>query len=248
MDQHLVVVFDEFQRLIKCNGDPLGTIQSALMNTNSEVRLLFTGSIRAAFQLMLEDDNKPMFNQTEHLALPVIPFGQLFTFVQSRFASTGKPASEEAISFLLNLTSCHPKRTQQLGGKLWDSTVKASHIGIADVQRAFELLLQGEDGSLQDRFEMFVTDKSADEHALRLLVLLADQYGETSLTSDLLRQYGFPMRAAATRAYKNLEMRGLLNGEIGHRTITDPIFAEWIRRHRSPHLLDKPSSETKALT
>lgn len=242
-NDRLVIVFDEFQRLIKCNGDPLGTIQSALMHTNSDVSLLFTGSIRAALQLMLEDDNKPMFNQTEHMNLPVISFGQFFAFLAGRFTSSGKPATEEAMNHLLNITTCHPKRTQQLAGKVWDMVDGSQNIEADDVQRAYDLLLKKEDGAFHDRLEMFATGKPGDEHALRVLVLLADQYGETTLTSDLLRQYGITKRPEAVRAYKELEMRGILSGEAGSRKITDPLFAEWLRRSRSPNSLGVLSSQ-----
>ena len=44
LSQHLVVVFDEFQRLRHCPGDPLSIIRSALMSSGANhVSLLFTG-------------------------------------------------------------------------------------------------------------------------------------------------------------------------------------------------------------
>ncbi len=39
LSEHLVVVFDEFQRLRHCPGDPLAIIRSALMSTGREPRL-----------------------------------------------------------------------------------------------------------------------------------------------------------------------------------------------------------------
>jgi hypothetical protein len=49
---HLVVVFDEFQRLRHCPVDPLAIIRSALMSSGANhVSLLFTGSIRNAMAL-----------------------------------------------------------------------------------------------------------------------------------------------------------------------------------------------------
>jgi hypothetical protein len=56
LSPRLVVVFDEFQRLRHCPGDPLSIIRSALMSSGANhVSLLFTGSIRNALKMMLED-------------------------------------------------------------------------------------------------------------------------------------------------------------------------------------------------
>jgi len=49
LSPHLVVIFDEFQRLRHCPGEPLAIIRSALMGSGANhVSLLFTGSIRNA--------------------------------------------------------------------------------------------------------------------------------------------------------------------------------------------------------
>src|SRR6185312_10202455 len=60
VSERLVVIFDEFQRLRHCPGDPLAVIRSALMSSGSNhVSLLFTGSIRNALKMMLEDSQQP---------------------------------------------------------------------------------------------------------------------------------------------------------------------------------------------
>ena len=58
LSDHLVVIFDEFQRLRHCPGDPLAIIRSALMSSGANhVSLLFTGSIRNALKMMIEDSS-----------------------------------------------------------------------------------------------------------------------------------------------------------------------------------------------
>src|SRR2546423_1503899 len=69
----LVFVFDEFQRLRACPGDPLAVIRSALMSSGANhVSLLFTGSIRNALRLMLEESGAPLFGEAAEMQLPVI--------------------------------------------------------------------------------------------------------------------------------------------------------------------------------
>src|SRR2546423_1740078 len=73
LSEHLVVIFDEFQRLRHCPGDPLATIRSALMSSGANhVSLLFTGSIRNALKMMLEDSGQPIFGEAARMQLPAI--------------------------------------------------------------------------------------------------------------------------------------------------------------------------------
>ena len=73
LSEHLVVVFDEFQRLRHCPGDPLAVIRSALMSSGANhVSLLFTGSVRNALQMMLESSEQPIFGEAATMQLPAI--------------------------------------------------------------------------------------------------------------------------------------------------------------------------------
>jgi hypothetical protein len=73
VSSHLVVVFDEFQRLRHCPGDPLAIIRSALMSCGSNhVSLLFIGSIRNALQTMLEDSREPILGEAVQMQLPAV--------------------------------------------------------------------------------------------------------------------------------------------------------------------------------
>ena len=67
------MIFDEFQRLRHCPGDPLAIIRSALMSSGANhVSLLFTGSIRNALQMMLESSEQPIFGEAAEMQLPAI--------------------------------------------------------------------------------------------------------------------------------------------------------------------------------
>ena len=93
VSEHLVVVFDEFQRLRSCPGGPLAIIRSALMSSGANhVSLLLTGSIRNALQMMLEDSEQPLFGEAAHLQLPQIGRADFLEYLDYQFEATGKPA------------------------------------------------------------------------------------------------------------------------------------------------------------
>ena len=110
LSDHLVVVFDEFQRLRHCPGDPLSIIRSALMSSGANhVSLLFTGSIRNALQMMLESSDQPIFGEAAQLQLPEISRADFIEYLDFQFEATGKPADEGALNYLLNVTRVTPE-------------------------------------------------------------------------------------------------------------------------------------------
>jgi hypothetical protein len=115
LSRHLVVVFDEFQMLRHCPNRPLSIIRSALMSAGTNhVTLLMTGSIRNALRMMVENSEEPLFGEAYQAELPAIASEDFLEFLDFQFDATGRPAQEEALVHLLNLTRSHPKRTHQL--------------------------------------------------------------------------------------------------------------------------------------
>src|SRR5947209_12986473 len=104
LSDHLVVVFDEFQRLRHCTGDPLALIRSALMSSGANhVSLLFTGSIRNALQMMLESSDQPIFGEAKEMQLPAISRVDSTEYLDYQFTATDRPGDEEALNHLLNV-------------------------------------------------------------------------------------------------------------------------------------------------
>jgi hypothetical protein len=80
---------------------------------------MFTGSIRNAVQMMLEDSHEPIFGEATRMQLPTIDKVDFVEYLDFQFEATGKPAEEQALEHLLNLTRSHPRSTQQLAWEAW---------------------------------------------------------------------------------------------------------------------------------
>src|ERR1700712_276345 len=143
LSDHLVIVFDEFQRLRHCPGDPLAIIRSALMSSGANhVSLLFTGSIRNALKMMLEDSEQPIFGEAADMQLPVISHIDFLEYLDFQFAATGRVATEQALQYLLHATRAHPRSTQQLAWECWANTPAGAEVTLETVVRAHDRLVQ----------------------------------------------------------------------------------------------------------
>ena len=241
LSPHLVVVFDEFQRLRHCPGDPLAIIRSALMSTGANhVSLLFTGSIRNALKMMLENSEQPIFGEALDLQLPEISRVDFLEYLDFQFDATGKPAEEQALEYLLDAARSHPRSTQQLAWECWASTAAGQPVTLETVIGAHDRLVQTiERSEFASVLNVLMSGDEGEINEVRALQLLADRGGDTITSRRLAALYGFSSHSRVRPALVRLQGRGLVDERDGSWYIVDPLFNEWLRR-ASP-LADRPA-------
>lgn len=243
LSDHLVVVFDEFQRLRHCPGDPLAIIRSALMSSGSNhVSLLFTGSIRNALKMMLEDSHQPIFGEAAQMQLPAISRIDFLEYLDFQFDETGRPADDDALNYLLSATSAHPRSTQQLAWECWAGTAAGQRVTLETVIDAHDRLVQTiERSEFASVLNVLISGDEAEANEVRGLQLLADRGGNNVTSRPVAARYGFSSHSRVRPALVRLQGRGLVDQRDGSWYIVDPLFAEWLRR-ASP-LADRPALE-----
>jgi uncharacterized protein len=228
---HVVVCFDEFQRLNRCPGEPLAIVGSALVSTGAtSVSLLLTGSIREYLEMMLNNSREPLFNQAFKARLPAIGRAEFHEFLEFQFRETGRPIEERALDYLLALSAGHPKRTQQLAWATWRQGTRRA-LGVDDVQRALEVLMEDQQADFAVVEETLANGEEAEATERKALYLLAD-HPDSGLTSTALAtRYGLGAHTTAKAAMPRLARRGLVEQTGGVWRIIDPFLAEWLRRN-----------------
>lgn len=233
VSDHLVVVFDEFQRLSSCPGEPLSIIRSALMEPEAggRISLLLTGSLREKLELMLHTDTEPIWDQTHDVALPPIAAASFATYLEHSFAASGKPIDERAVEVLVELTEAHPKRTQHLAWQAWEATDDGERVDSDAVQAAFDQLLSTRShstdfGAIVDGL---LAGEDSDGNGAKALFLVASGASPGSRAAP--PRYGLSGPDTAKRALERLRARGVVEGSGSGWRIVDPLFAEWLRRN-----------------
>jgi hypothetical protein len=232
LSEHLVVVFDEFQRLRHCPGEPLSIIRSALMSSGANhVSLLFTGSIRNALQMMLESSEQPIFGEATEMQLPEISRPDFLEYLDFQFTATDKPADDEALNYLLSATQAHPRSTQQLAWECWVDTEPGRRVTLATAIRAHDRLVQTiERSEFAAVLNVLMSGDEGEVNEVRALQLLADRGGDNVTSRPAAVRYGFSSHSRVPRALERLQRRGLVDRLDGSWRIVDPLFGEWLRR------------------
>jgi hypothetical protein len=240
LSAHLVIIFDEFQRLRHCPGEPLAIIRSALMSSGANhVSLLFTGSIRNALQMMLESSDQPIFGEAADMQLPEISRSDFLEYLEFQFDSTGRPADEDALNYLLDASRAHPRSTQQLAWQCWNDTQLDRRVTLETVMRAHDRLVQAvERSEFASVLNVLMGGDEGEINEVRALQLVADRGGAQVTSRPVATRYGFSSHSRVPQALERLRRRGLVDRRDTGWYIVDPLFAEWLRR-ASP-LLDRP--------
>ncbi len=232
LSDHLVVIFDEFQRLRHCPGEPLAIIRSALMSSGANhISLLLTGSIRNALQMMLEDSTQPLFGEAVRMQLPTIDPVDFLEYLDYQFAATGKPADDQALEHLIAATRAHPRSTQQLAWRAWADTPDGHPVSLETVVSAHEQLVQSvERSEFAAILNVLMSGDEGEINEVRALQLLADRGGATVTSRPLAALYGFSSHSRVPSSLSRLQARGLVDRREGKWYIVDPLFDEWLRR------------------
>lgn len=232
LSDHLVVIFDEFQRLRHCAGDPLAIIRSALMSSGANhVSVLFTGSIRNALQMMLESSEQPIFGEAAEMQLPAISRPDFLEYLDFQFQATGKPAHEDALNYLLDATQVHPRSTQQMAWQCWSATADGEPVVLDTAIAAHDRLVRTiERSEFSAVLNVLMSGDEAEVNEVRALQLLADRGGETVTSRPIVTRYGFSSASRVRPTLERLRRRGLIDERDGVWYIVDPLFAEWLRR------------------
>lgn len=233
VSDRLVVVFDEFQRLSSCPGEPLSIIRSALMEPEAggRISLLLTGSLREKLELMLHTDTEPIWDQTHDVALPPIAAASFAAYLEHSFAASGKPIDERAVEVLVELTEAHPKRTQHLAWQTWEAADDGEHVDSDTVQAAFDQLLSTRSHSTDFGaiIDGLLAGEDSDGNGAKALFLVASGASPGSRAAP--PRYGLSGPDTAKRALERLRARGVVEGSGSEWRIVDPLFAEWLRRN-----------------
>lgn len=176
------------------------------------------------------------------MQLPIIDRVDFLEYLDFQFDATGKPADDQALEHLLNLTRAHPRSTQQLAWEVWANTAAKRPVTLEAVIRAHDQLVRTiERSEFASVLNVLVSGDDGEVNEVRALQLLADRGGATITSRPLATLYGFSSHSRVRPALVRLQGRGLVDERDGTWYIVDPLFDEWLRR--SSPLADRPAIE-----
>ena len=221
----LVIVFDEFQRILEYSNDSAErSVRSAIQN-QQEVSYVFLGSRKHLIQKMFVDRSRPLYRAGGHYPLGPIEAKDWLPFIRERFRKFDKEISDNVIRSICQRTGGHPFYTQHLCHAIWELCETGTKVTMETMDSATRLLLDRENYAYTALWESLAMNQR------RFLIGVAGEpEGVKVFAADFLQRYNLRSPGSAQRAVETLLDKDVIDRSNGSFVIIDRFFKIWINQ------------------
>lgn len=219
----LVVVFDEFQEILKLNGENIEATLRASIQHQRQAAYVFAGSKKHLLSSMVSSPERPFYKIGPVMRLGKIPQKDFFNFVKSRFLSTKIKIFDEAINNLIDRAENVPYYIQMFAHELWDHVITSKEIKPDDLEIVISRLVKQSSPNFHQEWSRLILAK---RHLLQAIALSG---GKNIFSGDYLKKNKLGLPSAVRRTLLSLVDEGHLDREENEYFFNDLLFREWIR-------------------
>jgi hypothetical protein len=217
LGHRVVVSFDEVRDVFAI-PEIVGAMGSARASAADQLSYAFGGPDLSAVEQSLWSE--PTATVTVGIVDPLLFAGE----ITRRFEDTGRDAGEAA-RVIATAGAGHPQRTSLLAAQLWELTADRERATVATASAAIERSL----ARCTPEFDVRWNALHSNER--RVAVAIANEIAPQGTRAQ--RATGLTSFGAAQRALQGIKSSGVAQTRDERTTLTDPLFAEWLRRRYS---------------
>ena len=124
-NKHIVVVFDEFQEVIRIAGEDTLKVMRSYFQRQEGVAYLFLGSKEGMMNTIFGDKRQAFYRFATILPIPSIPTEAWKTYLSGKFLEQKISVNDRAISEILNFSGGHPQDTMLLCSEVYYALLEA---------------------------------------------------------------------------------------------------------------------------
>lgn len=222
----VVVVFDEFQRILEYPNDLLErTLRSAIQDQEG-VSYVFLGSRKHLIQRMVLDRSSPLYRAGGHYPLNPISTEDWVPFIRERFKRTGKRIPDDHIRAICRITEGHPFYTQHLCHAVWELCEPEEIVNESTLDAAVQLLLERENYAYTTLWE------SLTRMQRRFLRGLATEPEAAKVfAAAFVQRYQLGAPSTVQGVVDALLEKDVIDRSDGSFLVSDRFFRIWIQRY-----------------
>jgi len=219
----VVIVFDEFQEILKLNGKKIEGILRGIIQHQRDVGYIFAGSKKHLLTDMVSSPGRPFYKIGPVMHLKKIPEKDFLQFAKSKFESTKVRISDETLCEIIEIAENIPYYVQMFCHELWDYRILKKEIKREDVKLVVNQVAKQHSQDFYLGWSRMILSKR------RLLRAIATQGGHNIFSQRFLKgsELGYP--SSVSRTLSALMEEGYLERENDEYFITDLLFREWIK-------------------
>jgi AAA+ ATPase superfamily predicted ATPase len=221
--KRFVVVLDEFQEILRLNGEALERQLRAAIQQHRNVSYLFAGSKTRILIDMVSDPTRPFYQIGTLMSLDKIPEEEFRSFIEAKFVQSKKKISPAALDRLLQESENVPHYVQLLCFNLWDHFQGVSRLEEEHVEKALSITLRGQEPAFLTLWEGLTLNQRKTLQAVSLLE------GRLLTAKDTIYRFDLESASNVARSLKALCSKGILRKETDGYVFEDVLFGKWIQ-------------------
>lgn len=215
-----VLVLDEFQAAARLD-ERLPDVLKGLADAYPRVSLVLAGSKRHLMEQLVVEQEAPLYGLAQRMALGPIPEGQMTAYLLERAAAGGKPLSEEAAGYLLELAGPVPNDIQHLAYDAFEAAGERVDTAAVDAGMAAAV---AHDASLYaDALGRLSIGQA------RVLAAVAGDPPAEPYSAAFSRTVGLANASSVRKALGPLLEEDVVVERGGRLVVADPFFGAWLR-------------------
>jgi len=222
--KRFAVVFDEFQEILRLNGGNLEKQIRAAIQHHTHVSYLFAGSKTHMLIDMVSDETRPFYQMGTLMTLNKIPEKEFSSFIQSKFAESGKKISRRALIRILTECENVPHYVQLLSFNLWYHFQTISNITETHVEKSLLMTLRSQEPSYLTLWEGLTI------HQQKTLRAAARLHGRLLTAKGSIQQYDLESASNVAKSLSGLQSKSILRKEKKSYVFEDVFFGRWIEK------------------
>ncbi|MGD9178905.1 MAG: ATP-binding protein [Desulfobacterales bacterium] len=216
-----VVVFDEFQEIMRLDGSALERQLRAAIQHHNHVSYVFAGSKTHMLLDMITDETRPFYQMGALMYLDKIPFDEFSAFIANKFTKSGKKISAEVVNHILEICENVPHYVQLLCFNLWDHFSKAPRITHTHIQKALINTLRSQEPAYLMLWE------GLTRHQRKTLKAVAALKGRLMTAKESIRTHDLESASNVAKSLRALCKKGILRKDNSTYVFEDIFFGRW---------------------
>lgn len=219
----LVVVFDEFQALLKLpQADALMATMRGAIQLQTHVAYFYLGSTRNLMDKIFNSPEQPFFKSAAAVNVPPIDRAIYMTYIAKKFTKGKRKISSEALTAIFDAACDITGDIQQLCSEIWNGTSSGDTITKDIIPHGLERIHRAEHESNARIVELLTPGQ------IRVLIGLATFGGAAPTSKGFLAAAGVAQPSSVTRALSRLDEHGLIYATNDGYHFFSPFFRTWL--------------------
>lgn len=123
--KHVLVVFDEFQEIVRIAGEDTLKVMRSYFQRQEGVAYLFLGSKEGMMNTIFADKRQAFYRFATILPIPLIPIDAWKEYISRKFSEKKIVVNDQSLSEILVLSGGHPQDTMLLCSEIYYTLLEA---------------------------------------------------------------------------------------------------------------------------